>query len=90
MMLKMPEEYSIFSRKKYVELRINSVWEMMQITVINFSVEKKIDFSKSSKSEKSIHGMGLRSVRNNVRDLDGTFEIEQIGNKVQAVVTVRI
>lgn len=78
------------AEEKYVELRINSVWEMLQITVINFSAEKKIDFSKSSKSEKSIHGMGLRSVRNNVRDLDGTFKIEQIGNKVQAVVTVRI
>lgn len=50
----------------------------------------KIDFEKSSKKESKVHGIGLSSVKENVKKLSGTFSITQDKNTVKAVVKIPV
>ena len=52
--------------------------------------EDKIDFEKSSKKESKVHGIGLSSVKENVKKLSGTFSITQDKNTVKAVVKIPV
>ena len=79
---------SLQTEEKYVELRISCVLEKLRITVINTTAEKNVNFNKSSKNDKWMHGIGLNSVKKNAREINGICEIKQIDDKVQVMVTI--
>ena len=68
----------------YVEVILETSEDGFTIEVTNSAVDEKIDFNRTSKENKGIHGIGLQSVRETVKKNGGIFEIEQFGNRVTA------
>jgi sensor histidine kinase YesM len=73
-------------QRPYVEVVLCQTEWMLSLEVSNSSTEKRIDFHKSSKKEKSLHGIGLNSVKEIIKEYDGFFEIRQIKDRVVAKV----
>lgn len=78
------------TEEKYFEINISYIFESLNIKVLNGVGCDKIDFEKSSKKESKVHGIGLSSVKENVKKLSGTFSITQDKNTVKAVVKIPV
>ncbi len=78
------------TEEKYFEINISYIFESLNIKVFNGVCCDKIDFEKSSKKESKVHGIGISSVKENVKKLSGTFSITQDKNIVKAVVKIPI
>ena len=81
---------SLLTEDKYFEINIVYVFENLNIKISNSTSSKRINFEKSSKSRSGLHGIGIYSVRNNVRRLHGTFDISQHENIVVAAVKIPV
>lgn len=68
----------------YVEVVFNQSECGFTIEVINSASDESINFNKTMKENQKMHGIGLYSIREIVRDNDGVFEIVQHGNTVTA------
>jgi sensor histidine kinase YesM len=75
-----------YDNSPYVEVVLCQTELMLSLEISNSVVEKQIDFFNSSKKRKELHGIGLNSVREIVREYDGFFEIKQVTNRVVAAV----
>lgn len=78
------------TEEKYFEINIVYIFENLNIKIINSAGYDKIDFEKSSKLDCKVHGIGINSVRKNIKNLSGSFEIIQHENIVQAVAKIPI
>ena len=78
------------TEEKYFEINISYIFESLNIKVLNGVGCDKIDFEKSSKKESKVHGIGLSSVKENVKKLSGTFSIIQDKNIVKAMVKIPV
>lgn len=81
---------SLLTEEKYFEINIVYVFENLNIKISNTISSKRINFEKSSKSQSGLHGIGINSVRNNVKRLHGTFDIAQHENIVVAAVKIPV
>ena len=81
---------SLLTEEKYFEINIVYVFENLNIKISNSTSSKRTNFEKSSKSESGLHGIGINSVRNNVKRLHGTFDIAQHENIVVAAVKIPV
>lgn len=75
-------EYS--KTQPYVEVILNQSEEGLTIEITNSAGSEPIDFNKTSKENRGMHGIGLQSVREIVKENGGIFEILQLGNRVTA------
>lgn len=81
---------AVQTEEKYFEINISYIFESLNIKVLNGVGCDKIDFERSSKKESKVHGIGISSVKENVKKLSGTFSITQDKNIVKAVVKIPI
>ncbi|MBU5478031.1 GHKL domain-containing protein [Eubacterium sp. MSJ-13] len=79
---------AVQTEEKYFEVNISYIFESLNIKVLNSVACDKIDFEKSSKKESEVHGIGISSVKENVKKLRGSFSITQDKNIVKAVVEI--
>lgn len=68
----------------YVEVILMQSQDGLTIEITNSATDECIDFNKTSKENREIHGIGLQSVRETVKKNRGIFEISQYGNRVMA------
>lgn len=78
----------ISSKEKFIELDINYMKENIYIKIVNHKQSGEIDFETSSKENQTWHGIGLRSVKQQVRKLNGDFKLIQQSDKVIALVVI--
>lgn len=78
----------ISSKEKFIELDINYIKENIYIKIVNHKQSGEIDFETSSKENQTWHGIGLRSVKQQVRKLNGDFKLIQQSDKVIALVVI--
>lgn len=71
--------------EKTIEIVINYMKENLYIKVVNHSKET-VDFDVSSQKDRSWHGIGLKSVKDQVEKLNGFFKIEQESDQVIAMI----
>lgn len=76
------------SKEKFIEIDINYMKENIYIKIVNHKQPGKIDFETSSKENQTWHGIGLRSVKQQVKKLNGDFKLIQQSDKVIAVVVI--
>lgn len=70
----------------YVEVILNQSECGFTIEVTNSAGDEPINFNKTLKENQNMHGIGLHSIREIVRENEGVFEITQHGNAVTATV----
>ena len=56
------------------------------LDIVNSATDEKIEFTKSTKKNGNMHGIGLQSIREIVEENGGAFEITQRKNAVMAKV----
>lgn len=78
----------ISSKEKFIEIDINYMKENIYIKIVNHKQPGEIDFEISSKEDQAWHGIGLRSVKQQVKKLNGDFKLIQQSNKVIAMVVI--
>lgn len=78
----------ISSKEKFIEIHINYMKENIYIKIVNHKQPGEIDFDISSKEDPAWHGIGLRSVKQQVKKLNGDFKLIQKSNKVIAMVVI--
>lgn len=62
--------------------------ENIYIKIVNHKQPGKIDFEISGKENQTWHGIGLRSVKQQVKKLNGDFKLIQQSDKVIAMVVI--
>lgn len=78
----------ISSKEKFIEIDINYMKENIYIKIVNHKQLGEIDFEISSKEDQAWHGIGLRSVKQQVKKLNGDFKLIQQSDKVIALVVI--
>ncbi|MCI9079917.1 MAG: GHKL domain-containing protein [Lachnospiraceae bacterium] len=76
------------SGRKFIEIDINYMKENIYIKIVNHKQPGEINFETSSKENRTWHGIGLRSVKQQVKKLNGDFKLIQQPDKVIAMVVV--
>lgn len=74
--------------EKLIEVNINYMKDNLYIKIVNHKGNGKIDFETSSKENSRWHGIGLRSVKQQVRKLNGDFKLIQKKDKVIAIAVI--
>lgn len=77
-------------KQPWVEVKMEMNNNVLLLKVDNGYIGEEIDFSKSIKSECYFHGIGLRSVRDILKEYDGYMQLKQLEDKVRCVITVPI
>lgn len=72
--------------KPYVEVILNQTEDIFMLDIVNSATDEKIEFTKSTKKNGNMHGIGLQSIREIVEENGGAFEITQRENAVMAKV----
>lgn len=78
----------VSSKEKFIEIDINYMKENIYIKIVNHKQPEEIDFEISSKEDRAWHGIGLRSVKQQVKKLNGDFKLIQQPDKVIAMVVI--
>lgn len=78
----------MYSKEKLIEIDISYMKENIYIKIVNHKQPGEIDFETSSKENQTWHGIGLRSVKQQVKKLNGDFKLIQQSDKVIAVVVI--
>ncbi len=78
----------LYSKEKVIEININYIKENIYIKIVNHKQPGEINFETSSKEKQIWHGIGLRSVKQQVRKLNGDFKLLQQLDKVIAIVVI--
>lgn len=78
----------ISSKEKFIEVDINYMKENIYIKIVNHKQPGEIDFETSSKENQAWHGIGLRSVKQQVKKLNGDFKLIQQSDRVIAMVVI--
>lgn len=76
------------SKERLIEVDISYMKENIYIKIVNHKQPEEIDFETSSKENQIWHGIGLRSVKQQVKKLNGDFKLIQQSDKVIAVVVI--
>lgn len=71
--------------EKNIEIVINYMKGNLYIKVVNHS-EERVNFEASSKKENNWHGIGLKSVKDQVEKNNGFFKIQQESDQVIAMI----
>ena len=74
--------------EKFIEIHINYMQENMYIKIVNHKERGKIDFKSSSKENSKWHGIGLRSVKQQLKKMNGDFSLIQKNEKVVAIAVI--
>ena len=74
----------------WVEVKMKVKNNVLLIKVDNGYVGEPINFEKTRKEELYVHGIGLQSVQDILREYDGNFQINQLEDKVRCVISVPI
>lgn len=74
--------------KKYIEVNITYMKENICIKIVNHKEDGEINFKTSSKENAKWHGIGLRSVRQQIKKLHGDFKLMQDEDKVISMVVL--
>ena len=85
---------SPLSGKKEVHLTIKTQGNILLIIVEN-SISRKIDIGKNlfiptTKADKQLHGIGLKSISNFVKKYDGDFQLNSTDDKFTASVMLPV
>lgn len=75
-------------REKFIEVNISYKKGNLYIKIVNHKEEEKIDFQTSNKEDSQWHGIGLRSVKHQIKDLQGDFKLIQEKDKVISMVVL--
>ena len=78
----------IKSKEKLIEIDISYMKENIYIKIVNHKQPGEIDFETSTKENQTWHGIGLRSVKQQVKKLNGDFRLIQQSDKVISVVVI--
>lgn len=74
--------------EKLIEIHIDYIRGNLYAKIVNHKEEGEIDFEASSKENSKWHGIGLKSVRHQVRKMKGEFTIMQEKTSVVALVVL--
>lgn len=77
-------------KQPWVEVKMETKNNVLLIKVDNGYIGEEIDFSKSRKPEGCFHGIGLQSVRDLLKEYDGSMQLKQLEDKVRCVISVPI
>ncbi len=75
-------------REKFVEVNISYMKGNLYIKIVNHKEEEEIDFQTSNKEDSKWHGIGLRSVKHQIKELQGDFKLIQEKDKVISMVVL--
>lgn len=76
------------SDEKQIEINITYMKDNIYIKIVNHKQPGEIDFETSSRENQTWHGIGLRSVKQQVKKLNGGFKLIQQSDKVIAMVVI--
>ena len=74
--------------KKHIEVNISYMKENIYIKIVNHKKGEEIDFNTSNKENTKWHGIGLRSVKQQIKKLHGDFKLIQEEDKVISMVAL--
>ncbi len=74
--------------EKFIEVDIRYTKENLYLKVVNNKKEGTIDFEKSSKKNSLWHGIGIKSVRQQIENAGGDFKLIQEDKKVTAIAVI--
>ncbi len=76
------------SKKKFIEIHMTYMQENLYVKIVNHKEKGKIDFESSGKENSKWHGIGLRSVKQQIKKINGDFKLIQDSEKVMAIVVI--
>ncbi len=74
--------------EKKIELSMKCSKDNLFIKIINNKMPEAINFSKSSKKNSRLHGIGIQSVQRQIKLMNGEFKLTQTEDSVMAVVVI--
>lgn len=77
-----------YEKKKLIEINMCYMKENIYIKIVNQKGKEMINFEKSDKEEKQWHGIGLKSVREEIKKMNADFRLIQKDENVIAIIVI--
>lgn len=82
------EQHINNKKKKLIEINMYYMKENVYIKIVNQKGKEKINFEKSDKEDKQWHGIGLKSVRQQIKKMNADFKLIQKDETVIAIIVI--